>query len=135
MLDLFIATDQAQIDVLKLRPRISLGGPVYWYLHRYFVHADLDPGNYGFLNLYEDTEIDGYQLHRLKAELSEALLDLSAKPTTFEVLIGWHDTTKSVESEHWRTIQVDEVRQTILDLLSLISEAEEKNLALFAIGD
>lgn len=135
MLDIFVATDKMQIEALKLRPRVSLGGPTYWHLHRYFVHADLDPGSYAFLNLYEDTEVSGYQLHRLKAELSEALLDLSAKPETFQVLKGWHGATKSQGSEDWSSVQSDEVRRTILDLLSAIADAEEKGLVLFAIGD
>jgi len=42
---------------------------MYWFLHRYFVHADLKPGRFFFLNLYEDTQLNGYQLHRLQTEL------------------------------------------------------------------
>jgi hypothetical protein len=135
MLDLYIAANESEIRAKKLRPRISLGGPVYWHLHRYFIHADLAPGSYSFLNLNEDTEISGYQLHRLKTELNEALTDLTAKNDVFSVFVGWQGTMRSRDSEDWRSVQKSEVRQTILDLLNLIAEARENDLALFAIGD
>ena len=74
MLDLFVATEEGDIQRLRLQPRVSLAGPTYWFLHRYFVQASLTPGDFSFLNLYEDTELAGYQLQRLRTELQEALV-------------------------------------------------------------
>ena len=135
MLDIFLARDIDAIERDKLPVRLSLGGPLYWFLHRYFVHADLEPGSYSFLNLYEDTELNGYQLHRLKAELEQALIDLSAYPETFKVLVGWSGTEKWLESEDWKEIKRKDAETTTNELLDLINEAQKKKLSLWAIGD
>ena len=135
MLDFFTAVSEKQIQELRLPSRLSLGGPIYWHLHRYFVQAALSPGDFSFLNLYEDTELSGYQLHRLKTELEAALTDLSSRSSSFLVLVGWNGEAKSLESEEWRTVRVADVRDTVQQLLSLASEAEEKGLSLFAVGD
>lgn len=135
MLDIFLAHDEEEIEANKLKPRISLGGAIYWFLHRYFVHADLTPGSYSFLNLYEDTEISGYQLQRLKMELEEAQLDLSARETTFKILIGWNGSEKIYTAEDWREVNTQEAKEITNQLLSLINEAQTKNLVLLAFGD
>ena len=135
MLDIFLARDIEDIDRERLPVRLSLGGALYWFLHRYFVHADLEPGNYSFLNPYEDTQLNGYQLHRLKTELEQALTDLSAYPGTFKVLVGWTGTRQSVESEDWKEVERESAETTIKAFLDLINEAAQKGWSLWAIGD
>ena len=135
MLDIFLARDIEDIDREKLPVRLSLGGALYWFLHRYFVQADLEPGNYSFLNLYEDTEMNGYQLHRLKTELDQASIDISTYPETFKVLIGWYGTEKSLESEDWKEVEKKNAQATIKRFLNLIDVAEQKGWSLWAIGD
>jgi len=135
MLDIFVANTLEQIDREKLPVRMSLGGATYWLLHRYFVHADLNPGSFDFMNMYEDSEINGYQLHRLKTELKEALLDLSARPGNFPVLTGWLGTEKTIGAEDWREVDREEAAGVIEGLLSLIDEAIRDESRLFAIGD
>ncbi len=135
MLDIFVSPTIEAIDREKLPIRLSIGGAIYWFLHRYFVHADLEPGNYSFLNQYEDTELNGYQLHRLKNELEEALLEISAKPENFKVLTGWVGKEKSVEAEDWKIVGKNEAESVIRQFLSLIAEAQEKGESLWAIGD
>jgi hypothetical protein len=135
MLDFFIAVSEQQIEQMRLPVLMSLSGPVYWYLHRYFVHADLNPGNFSFLNLYEDTEMSGYQLHRFQVEMKEALADLASRPSSFPVLVGWSSSTTSMETEEWKVVQTSEVRNTIQQLLALAAEANEQGSSLFALGD
>lgn len=135
MLDIFIATDIESIERDRLPVRLSLGGELYWFLHRYFVHADLESGSYSFLNPYEDTEINGYQLHRLKTELVQVLVDISAYPETFKVLVGWAGNDKSLESEDWKVLERKVAETTTKELLDLIKEAQQKDLSLWAIGD
>ena len=135
MLDIFIAPTLEDIEKERLPARLSLGGALYWFLHRYFVHADLEPGSYSFLNLYEDTELNGYQLHRLKAELEQALVDLSAQSSVIKVLVGWSGTVKSLEAEEWKDVVRNEAQETIERFIALISEALQKGQSLWAIGD
>jgi hypothetical protein len=135
MLDIFVAKNLKQIDQEKLPVRMSLGGETYWLLHRYFVHADLNPGSFDFMNMYEDTEINGYQLYRLRTELKDALLDLSARPSKFPVLTGWLGTEKTREAEDWKEIDREEATKVIEGLLSLIDEAIKNESGIVAIGD
>jgi len=135
MLDFFLATSLRQIQDLRLEPKISLGGPIYWFLRRYFVHANLNPSDSSFLDLYEHTEVSGYQLVRLKAELNEALDDLSSRQEGFSVLVGWSGGAKNEQTEDWKPLQAAEVKQKIEELLSLANEAQTKGLTLFAMGD
>jgi len=135
MLDLFVASSEEDIQQLHLRPLVSLGGPSYWFLHRYFVQASLAPGDFSFLNLYEDTEIAGYQAHRLKSELQEALVDLSARPNSFLVLVGWSGDLRSAETEDWRLVDRAEVESNVHDLIRAVTEAERLGHRVYAIGD
>jgi hypothetical protein len=135
MLDFFVSTSAEQINKERLPVRLSLGGPAYWFLHRYFVHADLEPGSFSFLNLYEDTEIQGYQLHRLEAELRQASEDIRSKPPVFRVLMGWKGTEKTVESEDWQDVRTVDIEKALNEFLSLIVEAKRTSLSLWAIGD
>jgi len=135
MLDIFVAKNLEQIEREKLPVRMSLGSAIYWLLHRYFVHADLNPRSFDFMNMYEDTEINGYQLHRLRTELRDALLDLSARPSKFFVLTGWLGTEKTREAEDWIEVDREEATKVIEYLLSLIEEAIRNESGIFAIGD
>jgi hypothetical protein len=107
MLDFYVVASESEIAQSSLRPRVSIGGAAYWFLHRYFVQADLNPGNYSFPNLYEDTELQGCQLHRLQTELELAKSDLSTRVGGVRVLTGWLGETKSLESEDWKMAQAD----------------------------
>jgi hypothetical protein len=135
MLDLFLANSESEIQASRLRPAVSLGGSTYWFLHRYFVQASLAPGDFSFLNLYEDTELSGYQLHRLSSELKEALVDLSARPSTFAVLVGWNGETRCAEAEDWKNVERAEVERVTKQLLELVHEATSKKQLIFAVGD
>lgn len=135
MLDFFVAADGHQIREAGLPRRLSLGGPVYWFLHRYFVQAALDPGDFNFLNQYEDTEIKGYQLHRLITEMNEALADITSRPSIFSVLVGWKGSEKSKGAEDWMSVEKVEVERAAKRLRSLAIEAQQKGLVLYAIGD
>jgi len=135
MLDFYVIANESEIAQSSLRPRVSIGGAGYWFLHRYFVQADLNPGSYSFLNLYEDTELQGYQLHRLKTELELAKLDLSTRVGGVRVLTGWLGETKSLESEDWKMVRAEELTQTVSQLLELVAEAQAQNKLLFALGD
>ena len=135
MLDFFIAADEHQIREANLPRRLSLGGPIYWFLHRYFVQASLDPGDFNFLNPYEDTEIKGYQLHRLATEMKEVLADVASRPSTFSVFVGWSGQDKSEDAEEWKQVEKSEVEQAAQRLRSLAIEAHQKEMILFAVGD
>jgi hypothetical protein len=135
VLDLFVASSIEDIQRLALRPQLSLGGPAYWFLHRYFVQASLVPGDFSFLNLYEDTEISGYQLLRLRSELHEALVDLSARPSSFNVLLGWTGVKRSAETEDRRPVERIAVESAVHELLQALTDAERLNHRVYAIGD
>lgn len=135
MLDFYVISNESEIAQFSLRPRVSVGGATYWFLHRYFVQADLNPGDYSFLNCYEDTELQGYQLHRLKTELELARLDLSTRVGEVRVLTGWLGETKSLKAEDWKMAQTEELTQTVSQLLELVAEAQTQNKLLFAMGD
>ena len=135
MLDFYVLSCKRDISRDGLRPRVSLSSPAYWFLHRYFVQADLRPSDYSFLNLFEDTELQGYQLHRFKTELEIARVDLSARSGSVRVLTGWLGDVRSLDAEDWKTVQVEEITQIVSQLLELVAEAESTNKLLFAIGD
>ena len=135
MLDFYVVADEGDVRKLGLKPRVSLDGPLYWFLHRYFVHASLQPGDFSFLNPYEDTTIQGYQLHRLRSELEIALVDISARNGSVPVLVGWRGESPTLDSEEWEQVHTDELRQTISQLMELIIEAQTEEKCLYALGD
>jgi len=135
MLDFYLAGSLDRWNEETGRPRLSLGGGQYWFLHRYFVHASLEPGDFSFLNPWEDTEVAGYQLHRLEAELREAAADASRRSDDFDVLVGWHGTAKSEETEDWCRVDRAELLKSIEELLRLAAEARATGLSVIAIGD
>lgn len=135
MLGFAIAPSIDEFDDAQFPIRFSLGGTLYWFLHRYFVHASLNPGSYDFLDQYEDTEVAGYQLIRLRSELESALLDLSARPSSFKILTGWTGTEKKEESEDWKVLDRAEAQLAVSEILKLIDEARDRDLSIIAIGD
>lgn len=135
MLDFYVASSEGEIRRLSLPPRMSLDGAVYWFLQRYFVQACLQKDHVSFLNLYEDTEVSGYQLQRLETELHEALIDLGRRGDRFKVLVGWNGTQQMKTAEEWREVGTDKVRQAAQTLLALLAEAQKNNKSVFAVGD
>lgn len=135
MLDLYLAWSEAEIQSSGLRPRLSLDEPVYWFLYRYFLLASLERDDSSFLNLWDDSELNGYQLHRLKSELQGALLDLSARPMSFPVLVGWSGQVRCTETEQWETVSRSQVERTIHKLLEMLTEAIHSGHSIFAMGD
>lgn len=135
MLDFYVVIDEGEIRKLGLKPRVSLDGPLYWFRHRYFVHVNLHPGDLSFLIPSEDTAIQGYQLHRLKSELETAYVDISARNGDIPVLVGWQGESQTLDSEDWRQVHTDELRQAISQLLELIIEAQSEEKYLYALGD
>jgi hypothetical protein len=135
MLDFYVVMDEGEIVKLGLKPRVSLDGPLYWFLHRYFVHANLQPSDLSFLIPYEDTAVQGYQLHRLKSELETAYVDISARNGDMPVLFGWRGESQTLDAEDWGQVHTDELRQTISQLLELIIEAQSEEKYLYALGD
>jgi hypothetical protein len=135
MLDFAIAPSVEDFDDAQFPIRLSLGGALYWFLHWYFVRANLEHGSYDFLSQYEDTEVSGYQLIRLRHELECSLLDLSARPSSFPVLTGWTGSEKEEAAEDWRDLEREEASLGIRKLLELIDEARDREMCVVAIGD
>jgi len=111
----------------------------YWFLYRYFGGANLDRSS-ELVDLYGDSEIDGYQLHRLETELSAALEDVSHKPERWRVLTGWDLRSSAkkepaVENETWREVERERMVHLIRQLLWLIEFAKEQRLKLICSGD
>jgi hypothetical protein len=107
---------------------------VYWFLYRYFEAANLDRAN-ELIDLYGGSEIDGYQLHRLRQELEQALQDVQQKTASWRVLVGWKGNKKSIDTEDWRMVLKEDVLSVIGSLLALVRCAETSNLKLFSSGD
>ncbi|QYF92681.1 hypothetical protein KY495_18375 [Massilia sp. PAMC28688] len=68
-------------------------------------------------------------------ELEIARLDLSERSGNFRVLTGWLGEVQSLEAEDWKTVQVEELKQIITQLLELVAEAQLAKKLLFAMGD
>jgi hypothetical protein len=106
----------------------------YWFLYKYFESANLDR-SHELIDLYGGGPINGYQLERLKAEMAQALVDVSFKPTQWKVLIGWNGSQQSKESEIQKEVSKDEMTKLIQNILNLISVAETRQLSLICSGD
>ncbi len=106
----------------------------YWYLYRHFEAANLDRTN-ELIDLYGGAIIDGYQLHRLRTELEEALVEIENKPESWQVLIGWTSETKSPETEDWRKVERTEVLKTVNQLLELVYASHRTGKKLVSSGD
>jgi hypothetical protein len=107
---------------------------VYWFLYRYFEAANLDRTR-ELIDLYGGGEIEGYQLHRLRHELEQALEDVQQKALSWRVLVGWKGNTMSIDTEDWEMVLKENVLSVIGSLLALIRCAETSNLKLFSSGD
>lgn len=135
MLCFFVVANEAEFQNCSRPPRVSIDGGVHCFLNRYFVHANLSPGSLSFMDEYADTRLHGYQLHRFRAEMENAQLDLEARSGHVQVLCEWSGGVQSVENEFWRSVDVNELRQTISQLLELATEAEAQNKFVYAMGD
>jgi hypothetical protein len=105
----------------------------YWYLYRYFEGASLDKHR-ELVDLYDNSEIDGYQLDRLEDEMKAALEDATGKPDEWMVLTGWKDVAAR-ENEIRQLVKKDQVVRIIEQILWLISYARTNDLRLIVSGD
>ncbi len=95
----------------------------YWFLYRYFESANLERHKGELIDLYGGGVIEGYQLHRLRTELEQAMQDVAHKPDSWLVLVGWQGGSVSAETEDWRKVEKLEVLHLITSLLALISSS------------
>lgn len=106
----------------------------YWFLYGYFENASLD-SSHALIDLYGSGEIQGYQLDRLEDELNIALLDISARPEKWEVLVGWKTVPRGRDIEIWRVLEKNVLLQLIHRFLSGIQQARESGNTLSYVGD
>jgi hypothetical protein len=133
--DIYIAAGYDEVEGGKRPLLLSLESDgYYWFLYRYFESANLDH-EHELIDLYGGGEIEGYQLDRLEDELRTALLDVTARPKTWKVLVGWQSEAKGRDTEDWRTVEKDKVVALIEQLLGLIRRARESRLKLVCLGD
>ena len=111
--------DKLSEPATDIAPILLDDNGAYWFLYRYFQAAKLSTENGDLIDLYDGGVIDGYQLHRLKTELDQALVDIWVKPETWYVLTGWAGL-KDVASEIWSEVQRIELIQIVNNLLALI---------------
>lgn len=95
----------------------------YWFLYRYFESANLERHKGELIDLYGGGVIEGYQLHRLRTELEQAMQDVAHKPDSWLVLVGWQGGSVSAVTEDWRKVEKLEVLHLITSLLALISSS------------
>lgn len=95
----------------------------YWFLYRYFESANLERHKGELIDLYGGGVIEGYQLHRLRTELEQAMQDVAHKPDSWQVLVGWQGECVSAVTEDWRKVEKLEVLHLITSLLALISSS------------
>lgn len=105
----------------------------YWHLYRYFEAAKVQRAEELF-DLYGSAEITGYELDRLKDELTAAREEASQKPDEWKVLTGWKDFAAR-ENEIWGIVKKTELLDIIARLLWLIDFARENGLKLIVFGD
>jgi hypothetical protein len=106
----------------------------YWFLYRYFESANLERHKGELIDLYGGGIIEGYQLHRLKCELEQALADVQHKPASWKVLAGWTGTDIAIETEDWKIVEKTKVIEVISSLLALACGASD-SLKLVCDGD
>jgi hypothetical protein len=107
----------------------------YWYLYRYFEAANLDRRGGELIDLYGGRVIDGYQLHRLKHELEQALEDIANKPEFWLVLAGWRSEVPSFDTENWQEVRQSTMQLLIRAITALIDKAESSELTFVCSGD
>ncbi len=78
--------------------------------------------------------IEGYQLHRLRHELSQALEDVGNKESSWQVLTGWKGETISLETEIWGVVEKTKMTDLIDSLLILVNGVSD-SLRLVCSGD
>jgi hypothetical protein len=107
----------------------------YWWLYWYFEAASLPPRNAELIDLYDYSEISGYQLELLRRELVEARFDATQRPDEWRVVIGWEGGQVSAEAERVSIVRKTEMLKVIDDLLFLVTTGLEHNVPVECIGD
>lgn len=129
-----LGPDRATIDAQAIPHRVVLDDWSYAFFSRYFQQAQLDPHDTAFLDQGGETVLSGYQLYRLRVELEGALLDLSARPDTFHILVGWRGVERSQETEiHYRQ-QRDDLRDEAQQLIALLQDAIDQQQSVVALS-
>jgi len=133
--DFYIATGLKEIKNKNLPVLLSLNSDAYyWFLYKYFESANLARGH-ELINLYGDMALDGYQLERLEEEWKIALVDVSARPNIWNVLVGWNSEKATRDTEDRRPVEKHKMVELINQLLALIRQARESRLKLVYVGD
>jgi hypothetical protein len=107
----------------------------YWFLYWYFEAANLSFRQSELIDLYNDSVIEGYQLHLPCSELEEAVADVAAKPERWKVRTGWEKGILDPEHEIWREVDREELTLLIQQLLGLVTKAQLTGLKLVCSGD
>ena len=107
----------------------------YWFLYRYFEGANLKPHKGQLIDLYGGDIIEGYQLHRLEAELEEAFRVVRIMPDRWRVLVGWSSEAQSKDTERWEEVEKEEMSKLIGRLLTMIRKANSTELKFVSSGD
>lgn len=116
--------DPSSLQPLREPPAVVLHSDGYcWFLYRYFESANLERHKGELIDLYGGGVIEGYQLHRLRSELEQALQDVGHKQESWSVLVGWRGEDISVETEDWRMVDKSEMLRVIRSLLALVKAA------------
>ena len=109
-------------------------GGYYTHLNRYFEGARLPSHRGALVDLYLESEIDGYQLDRLEDEMNAALADATRRPDQWRVLISWNGEV-SRANEIWQVVDREKLVEIVKQILWLISFARQRRLKLIALGD
>ena len=134
MADLFVAQSLTSPIVNPTAKSVRfVADGYYFHLRRYFESANLERGR-DLVALYDDSQLDGYQLDRLDDELTSAYRDALAKPDQWQVLVGWSDPPAR-NNEIWKTVDRKKLVEIIERMQWLISYARERQLKLIVSGD
>jgi len=106
----------------------------YSFLYNYFEIAKLSEAESDLIDLYDNCEINDYQLIRLKQVMEICLKDVQWRSEEFEVLTSWVGI-QTLETEVRKTITKSRLIDIIETLLTLIDNAISSNLKLICIGD
>jgi hypothetical protein len=137
MLDFYIVPPDEEFwqrNGTSLPCSASLDEGMLSFLRPYIHEANLDPDDSSFLAIYSDTVLHREQLHRMATVLKEALLDLSARPTRFEVLYSLPNAHDRL-AEAWRLVDRAQLEFEVRALLRSIEKVIDLGGSMFAYGD
>jgi hypothetical protein len=115
-------------------PQLLESDGYYWFLYRYFESANLQRQADELIDLCGGRLIEGYQLHRLRRELKQALEDITHKEDRWKVLTGWNGEKVSLETEVWQEVEKSKMIELVLSLCALADGASD-SLSLVCYGD